>query len=415
MDRRPSSLRIGLVIAAATSGLVVATVLAESKVHDWPQFRGPNRDGISLETGLAVTWPEQGPREIWRVKLGGGYSGLSVHRGRIYTLYSSGSGEFAAAIDATTGETTWRVRTDSNRRDNHGDGPRSTPTVSGGIVYALGARGTLHALKADNGEAVWSRDLREEYGAKPPRWGVSMSPLVEGNLLLVDVGGSDGSSIVAFDKKTGEEVWRAFDDKPGYSTPIAVTVGGVRQVLFFTARNLLGVAPADGTILWRIPWKTSYGVNAAAPVFIAPNRFFVSSGYDVGGAVYEIKVDGDSVAVEVVWKNREMKNQFSSSILLDGHLYGFDDKTLKCIDATTGERRWSERGLGHGSLTYADGHLIVLGDRGTLALVEAKPDAYREKSRTKVFASKTWTVPTFVGGRLYLRDQNELVALDVAR
>ena len=413
MTRRASFLRIGL--AAVAAGFVVAPALAESKDHDWPQFRGPGRDGISHETGLAGNWPEAGPREIWRVKLGGGYSGLSVQHKRIYTMYSHGSGEFVAAIDAATGETIWRFRTASNRRDDQGDGPRSTPTVSGGIVYVLGASGTLHALRAGGGQPVWSHDLRKEYGAEPPRWGVATSPLVEGELLLVDVGGADGSSIVAFDKKTGEEVWRAFDDKAGYSTPIAVTVGGVRQVLFFTARNVLGVAPADGTVLWRIPWKTSYDVNAAAPVFIAPDRFFVSSGYDVGGAVFKIVVDGEKVSVEKIWKNREMKNQFSSSILLDGHLYGFDDKTLKCIDAATGERRWRERGFGHGSLTYADGYLIVLGDRGTLALVEAKPDAYRERSRAQVFESKTWTVPTFVGGRLYLRDQNELVSLDVAR
>jgi len=414
LERDLPSRSVGYVIAITMACLVVSSVLADSKDHDWPQFRGPNRDGISHETGLSKRWPEDGPPEVWRVKLGGGYSGLSVHDDRIYTMYGRGSDEFAAAIDVLTGETIWKFRTDSNRRDSQGDGPRSTPTVSGGIVYVLGARGNLHALKADDGESVWSHDLQKEYGANPPQWGASMSPLIEGDLLLVDAGGAKNSSILAFDRKTGKEVWHAFDDKPGYSTPIAITVGGVRQVLFFTARNLLAVGPSDGTILWRIPWKTSYDVNAAAPVFIAPDRFFVSSGYDVGGAVYEIAVHERKVAVKQVWKNREMKNQFSSSILLDGHLYGFDDKTLKCIDAATGERLWSERGFGHGSLTYVDGHLIVLGDQGTLALVEALPDAYREKSRTQVFETKTWTVPTFVGGRLYLRDQNELVSFDVA-
>jgi len=413
--RRPSPRRIGYAIAFAMASLTISSTLAESMVDDWPQFRGPNRDGISRETGLSEKWPEDGPREVWRVKLGGGYSGLSVQGGRIYTMYSSGSDEFAAAIDARTGETIWKFRTDSSRRDQQGDGPRSTPTVSGGIVYVLGASGKLHALKADKGQAVWSHDLQKEYGAKPPQWGASMSPLVEGDLLLVDAGGANDASILAFDKKTGKEVWRTFDDKPGYSTPIAITVGGVRQVLFFTARNLVAVRPGDGAILWRIPWKTSYDVNAAAPVFIAPDRFFVSSGYDVGGAVYEIEVRGEKVAVKQVWKNREMKNQFSSSILVDGHLYGFDDKTLKCIDAATGVRRWSERGLGHGSLTYVDGHLIVLGDQGTLALVQARSDAYREKSRAQVFKTKTWTVPTYVGGRVYLRDQNELVSFDVAK
>ncbi len=399
-------------------GAVAVTLLAAAPAAEqgagWPQFRGPARDGRSAETGLLERWPESGPAELWRVGLGNGYSGISVYKGRVYTMFGRGKDEYAAALDASTGETIWEFRTDSNRPDSQGDGPRSTPTVNGGIVYVLGAKGKLYALRAGDGTPIWSHDLGEEYAARPPQWGVSMSPLVEGRLLLVDAGGKDNSSIIAFDKNTGKEVWKTFDDSAGYSAPIAITVDGVRQVLVFTARNLVAVSPTEGSVLWSIPWKTSYDVNAATPVFIPPDRFFISSGYDVGGAVYEIAVDAGKITVNQVWKNREMKNQFSSSVLHDGHLYGFDDKSLKCIAAETGERKWRERGLGHGSLIYVDGHLLVLGEGGNLVLVEASPDAYREKARAVIFEGKTWTAPTFAGGTLYLRDEKELVALDVS-
>jgi outer membrane protein assembly factor BamB len=281
------------------------------------------------------------------------------------------------------------------------------------LVYVLGARGKLHALSTEDGKPKWSHDLVAEYNASIPRWGVATEPLVEGERLIVNVGGTDGASVVAFDRSSGEETWRSYDDAAGYSAPIAVTVDGVRQIVVFTARHLVSLAADDGTVLWEIPWETSYDVNAATPLFVPPDRVFVSSGYDVGAALWRIQRKGDKLRTKAVWKNREMKNQFSSSVLVDGHLYGFDDATLKCLDAGTGERRWRERGLGHGSLIYADDRLYVLGERGTLVLVEANPEAYRERGRMELFEGKTWTPPSLAGGRLFVRDQRELVALDV--
>jgi len=400
--------------ARRTLVALVAATLAAAAVAaadgDWPRFRGPTGDGISSETGLVKQWPEGGPRELWRTELGGGYSAISVAAGRLYTMFSSGPDEFAVALDAATGHELWRVRTDSKFKDMFGDGPRSTPTVDGGIVYVLSAKGKLYALKAGDGQQVWMRDLREDFDAKPPRWGFSSSPFVEGSLLLLDVGGTQGSSIVAFDKQDGREVWRSEDDKAGYSTPIAATVGDERHVVFVTGTTVASVAPLDGSLRWKHPWKTSYDVNASAPVFIPPDKVFISSGYDVGSAVFRI---GASV-VEELWRSREMKNKFSSSVFHDGQLYGFDEKIFKCVDAATGEMQWQARGLGHGSLIYADGHLVVMGDKGALALVVATPEEYREKSRVDVFQGKTWTMPTLSGGKLYLRDEKELVSLDVS-
>jgi len=243
---------------------------------------------------------------------------------------------------------------------------------------------------------------------------MSGSPVVVGNLLLLQVGGPE-IVMVALDKASGEEVWRSRTGKAGYSTPYLITVGGVKQAVILTGETLYAVAPDTGKVYWQAPWKTSYDVNAAMPIFIAPDRLFVSSGYDTGAALLKISGDARSMTIDEVWTTREMKNQFSSSIYLDGYLYGFDNKNLTCLDAKTGERRWRERDLGHGSLMLADGHLIVLGDKGQLVLVEASPEAYREKGRVQLFKGKTWTVPTLSGGRLFVRDENEMVALRVTK
>ncbi len=407
--RRKTPAAVAVIVVAAAG---VFAAFAEDT--DWPQYRGPNRDGVSSETGLLGEWPEGGPREIWRTSLGHGFSGISISAGRIYTMIGAGSEEFVVCLDVATGKEIWRRRTDSNFKDRFGDGPRSTPTVDGELVFALSAKGKLHALSTKDGQPVWVKDFPKEFGAEIPRWGYSSSPLVEGKLLLMDVGGKAGSSIVAFEKKTGSEVWRSQNDKAGYSAPVAMTVAGRRQVVFFTGTTLVSLSPEDGALLWKQDWKTSYDVNASTPIFIPPDRVFVSSGYDVGAAVYRVETDGKQARIEQVWQNREMKNKFSSSVLHEGHLYGFDEKTFKCIDAATGETKWQSRGLGHGSLIFADGHLFVLGDEGTLVLVEATSEAYREKGRAQIFDDKTWTVPTLSGGKLYLRDEKQIVALDVS-
>ena len=382
--------------------LLLAVSLATAA--DWPQFRGPQRDGVSRETGLLPEWPADGPAELWTVELGGGYSGIAVSDGRLFTMFSAGGDEFVVALEVASGKELWRVRAGDKFKDMFGDGPRSTPTVDGERVYALGAKGKLLALSAADGKQLWSHDLVEAYGAESPKWGFAASPIVDGDLLLLDVGGSDGGSIVAFDKKSGAERWRSQDDTASYSAPIIIEVGGQRQAVFFTATRIVSVDPADGKLLWKKTWKTAYDVNAATPVFIPPDRLFISSGYDVGGAVYKVGATG----VEELWRNREMKNKFHTSVLHDDHLYGFDEKIFKCIDAATGRMMWQARDFGHGSLIYADGHLLALGDKGLLGLVEANPEAYREKSRATVLKGKSWTPPTLADGKLFVRDEKVL-------
>lgn len=397
------------------TGLVALTALAGAvAAADWPQFRGPDLDGISAETGLLEAWPEGGPEELWRVPLGEGYSGISVVGGRAYTLYVTGGKEILGVFDTASGTELWNYPVGEPWKDMMGNGPRSTPVVADGVVYVLGAHATLAAVDVETGKEIWRQDLKKTLGARPPTWGVSTSPLVEGDRLILDAGGRGGHSIVALDRATGKLVWHAESDKAGYATPLPLELGESRQVVMFTGTQVVGVDPADGRVLWKRPWKTSYDVNAAMPLFIPPNRLFVASGYSTGAALFELQPEGDSVRVTEIWTNPRMRNQFSSSIYHEGHIYGFDNGTFKCLDAATGEEKWAVReGFGHGSLTLADGHLYVLGDRGKLALVEATPEGYREKGTVEILEGKCWTVPTLSGGRLYLRNEQEMVALDV--
>jgi outer membrane protein assembly factor BamB len=393
---------------------VVAAVAGSASAADWPRFRGPNLNGVSAETGLLQAWPEGGPKELWRVPLGEGYSGVSVVGDRAYTLYITDGKEVLGVFDTASGAELWNYPVGERWKDMMGNGPRSTPTVADGVVYVLGAHATLAAVDVETGKELWRQDLKQTLGARPPTWGVSTSPLVEGELLILDAGGRSGHSIVALDRRNGELVWHAESDKAGYATPLPVTLGESRQVVLFTGTQVVGVDPADGRVRWKRRWKTSYDVNAATPVFIPPNRLFVASGYSTGGALFELAVDGQATRVTELWTSPRMRNQFSSSIYHEGHIYGFDNGTLKCLDAATGEEKWAAReGFGHGSLTLAEGHLYVLGDKGKLALVEATPAGYREKGSVDVLEGKCWTVPTLAGGRLYLRNEKQLVALDV--
>lgn len=402
--------------AALTSSLF-APPIGAGEVDGWPAFRGPGFDGRSSETGLLTTWPDSGPVTLWQAPMGGGFSGITAADGRVFTLYSRGGRELAAAFDAETGEALWTADLDLERKDRFGDGPRSTPPVAGGVLYAVSASGKLHALDVAGGDRLWSHDLHSEFGARIPVFGVSASPIVEGDLLLVNAGGKRGNALMAFDRASGDVVWSTESDLPGYASPIAFTASGLRQAVFFTGTSVIAVDPASGTALWKHPWKTAYNIHAASPIFIAPDRLFVSSGHDTGAALFRIDTSGETTSAEasatIVWKTREMRNHFSSSVYFQGHIYGFDNKNFKCLDVETGKDLWRKGSLGHGSLFYADRHLVVLSEDGQLLLVEATPKAYREKASHQVANAKHWTVPTLYRGRLYVRNERELYCLDL--
>ncbi len=405
-------------------GLCAATFFATPAVAgDWPQWLGPDRNGTSNEKGLLKQFAEAGPEVVWRAPLGKGFSAIAIAASRLYTMSTDKEGEFVVCLDAATGKVLWRVRTGGYFEEAQGgDGPRSTPTVDGDVVYALGAQGQLFALNAESGEVGWQKDLAKEFGSEVPRWGFSTSPLIDGDLLFVEVGGVDGNFVVdmvidreaaatavAVDKKTGRTVWSALGDKMSYSSPIAYTVAGRREVAFLNAYALVGLSPSDGSVRWRVPWKTRYDVSAATPVFIAPDQIFISAGDN--GAVFRVKENG----AEQVWKNDVMKNHFGTSIYHDGYLYGFDQSILKCVDATTGAEKWKARGYAKGTLIIADGQLIVLGEQGNLGLVEATPEHFNERANAQVMNARCWTAPSMADGIVYLRDETEIVAVDLRK
>lgn len=394
----------------ATLGAWPASVRSD----DWPQWRGPRRDGVSQETGLLTTWPRQGPKELWRAPAGDGYSALAVAGGRAYTILQDGNDEAVVCWNADTGKELWRFRYPCKYVNDFGSGPRSTPTVEGEFVYTVGATGIFHCLKTASGEKVWRHDLLDEFKAINLDWGVSFSPLVEGDLIYTNPGGQNGASIAAFDKRSGKFAWKALDDPAGYSSPVAVTAASVRQVLFFTGAGLVSVNPRDGTVYWKFGWLTDYGCNVATPIVIG-DHVFISSGYGRGCALLKVVAEGKGLRVEKVYENTNMCNHFGSCVYLKDHLYGFNEGTLTCLEFLTGKTVWKESGFKKGALTLADGHLIILGENGKLALAEATPQGYREKAIFPFSRNKCWTMPVLANGKLYIRDEEKIVCLDVKK
>ena len=379
---------------------------------DWPQYRGVNRDGFSPEIGLARSWPEGGPRVLWRRPVGEGYSTVSTAGGRLYTMDSDNETEYALALKPETGEAVWRTPVGPKFLDELGNGPRATPTVDGDVLYTLSARGRLVALKTADGAKVWEVDLPQAFGAKVPNWGFSASPLVEGDLVLLEVGAA-GKGLVAFDKKTGAVRWSARDGDAAYSSPVSMTIGGVRQLVFTrrTGSEVVALTPG-GEVLWSHAGPPTVITMAR---FIPPDKVYVSAGDDFGALLLKIKSEAGKMTAEEIWKTRGMKNHFNDPVVVGDYLYGFDNGTFKCLSLATGEQTWAQRGLGKGSLITADGLLIVLSDRGTLVLAEASPTGYKELARFDATQGKAWTSPTLADGRLYLRDEDEIVALDLRK
>jgi outer membrane protein assembly factor BamB len=410
----PVRLAIFLTFIALSAG-------GPANAEDWPCWRGPHRDGISRETGLLNEWPKDGPRQLWRAELSGGFSTVAVADGRLFTQTKENNQEVVVCLDVATGKDIWRYRYDCDYkahrtftgggRPQARTGPRATPTVDGDRVYTLGATGTLLCLEAKTGKKVWQQDLLKIAEMKVPTHGFCGTPLIIGERIYLNPGGPKGKSIAALDKKDGRVVWQALDDPVGYAGAAWAEVRGAPQVIFFTGAGAVGVAPKDGRLLWRYPWKTTPLLHIATPIY-ADGKVFISSNYGTGGAVFRLTEKGEP---ETIWKKPVMQNHFSTSVLYEGHLYGVSEGRLRCVDFETGTVKWDRTGLGRGSVVLADGHLIALGEYGELILAQATPAAYTEVSRCQVFdkGTLTWTVPVVSGGRLFVRSENALLALDL--
>jgi outer membrane protein assembly factor BamB len=396
------------VLALLAGALAGAPALAQPEWHQW---RGANRDGHSHETGLLQSWPEGGPKRAFVVGgLGEGFSSLAAAGDRLVTMGASEDEERVLGLDARTGLVLWRTPNGRLFRNDKGDGPRGTPTIDGDRVFALGGNGRLLALELQSGKVVWQVDLLDEFGASNITWGISESPLVVDGKVLVNPGGR-GASVVALDRDTGELIWKSGDDRAGYSSAIVADAGGVRQAIFFTDENGLGVDLRDGKLLWSYDRMANGTANAATPIF-HDGKVFLSSDYGTGCALLALSPAG----AKEVYFNREMRNHHSSSVLVGDTLYGFSSSILTAMDFATGRVLWQDRSVGKGSLVAGDGRLFLFSDRGVAGLAEPSTEGYREHGRFSQERSglPTWTHPMIHRGRLYLRDQDKLYAYEIA-
>ncbi|HKO95523.1 MAG TPA: PQQ-binding-like beta-propeller repeat protein [Pyrinomonadaceae bacterium] len=405
------STSIKALIAAVSISVFLAGQAAAQTGGDWPQWRGTNRDGISKETGLLKQWPADGPPLAWKATgAGGGYSSFAVANNRLYTMGLRGTKEFVVAFDVATGKEVWATAHGGAFRNDRGDGPRGTPTVDGDRIYALGGNGDLSALDTKTGKVVWTMNVLEKFGGTNITWGISESPLVVGDKVLVNPGGP-GASIVALNKKDGSVVWKSQSDRAGYSSAVPVQIGNTTQVVFFTHKRAVGLDLKDGKLLWEYGKAANNVANAATPI-VRGNRIFISSDYGTGAGLVEIKADG--VAQEIYF-TKDMRNHHSSSVLIGDYLYGFSGGILTAMKFDTGEVAWKDRSVGKGSIVFADGHIYAVSENGVVGLVEATPTAYKEKGRFHIQqdALPTWTHPVVAGGKLYIRDQDTIYAYDV--
>jgi outer membrane protein assembly factor BamB len=393
---RAARLSRGLLLLA-TCGAAAAAGAA-----DWPQWRGPQRNGISAEKGWLSRWPATGPRRAWTAQVGAGYSAVAVSKGRVYTMGNANGQDTVFCLDAGSGRVLWRYSYPQQAGDY--GGPRATPAVDGTVDYTLSREGIACSINATSGKANWKKDLRRETGAQTPQWGFAGSPLVYAGKIIYNVG-ERGTALDGF----GKIAWKSGSGISGYASPVPYQIGAQKGVAIFTASSVAGVNPHHGGVLWEHPWQTQYNVNGADPQFVG-DTFFVSSNYGRGCARVRV-----SSRPQVLWENRNMKNHFNSSVVLGGYVYGNDENTLKCLDLATGAEKWRQRGgLGKGGLIAADGKLIVLTERGELTLVAADPNAYRELARARVMPGTCWTHPVLSGSKIYCRNQSgELICLDV--
>ena len=420
----------GRTFAVATLFIASACVMAHGS--DWPQFRGPNHDGSSSEK-ILKTWPASGPRQIWKAPLTDGFSAMTVGGGKVFTLVAremdGARQETCVALDAATGRELWAAPLGIAKYDgggdrgapgnDGGDGPRSTPAYDDGKVYTYSSRMVLKCLDAQSGKEVWSKDVMHEHNGKNIMWESAASPLIEGDLVYVACGGAE-ESLLAFNKKDGEVVWKGESDGLTHSTPIAATILGVRQVIYYTQSGLVSMAPKTGAVLWRYEFKFGRGSVAISPV-VSGDIVYCSATYGIGSRACKITKTGDTFTATGLWAmpRNEQANHWTTPVCADGYLYGIFDQAkfgtapLKCVEIATGAVKWSKPGFGPGGCTLVDGHVLVLSDAGDLVLVKATPEAYTEVTRSHVLAGKCWNYASVSNGRIYARSTKEGVCLDV--
>ncbi len=381
---------------------------------DFPQFLGATRNGAVAGTRLADDWAARPPKQLWRRPIGAGWSGFAVAGKVAVTQEQRGNQEMVVAYNLADGLPKWSHGDAAHYESTiAGEGPRATPTISRGRVFTLGSTGLLNCLDLETGKAIWRRDIAADNDSPPPDFGRSSSPLIVDDLVVVSAGGPPGRSLVAYRRESGEPAWRAGDDLASYSSPVLVTLAGVRQIVVLNQSSVAGHDPATGRVLWTHDWPRT-APTVAVPLVVSENRVLLSSGYGVGSRLLQISRDGDAVNQTLVWESTRLKAKFTNPVVHDGFVYGLDDGVLVCLDPLTGERRWKGGRYGHGQTILVGNRLIVQTEDGELVLVEASPQAHREIARFTIFQQKTWNPPALAGRYLLVRTDTEAVCFELA-
>jgi outer membrane protein assembly factor BamB len=384
--------------------------LTQTAPDDSPQFMGPHRTAV-YSSVLATDWSAHPPKLLWRHPVGAGWSSFAIVDHFGVTQEQRGDEELITCYDLNDGTLQWAHATPVRFHEIlAGVGPRATPTIDEGRVYALGALGHLHCLDGATGKVIWQHDVVTETGAVPPQWGKSCSPLIYGNLVIVCAGASGGKSLVAYDKLDGKLVWSAGDDSSGYSSPTIMTLCDVPQIVMGSAQQVSGHDPETGRILWQHEWPDggSESPNVSQPVAVGQDQILLTRGYGIGCALWQIKLDGDRWSVEPLWKNNNLKTKMTSAVVTGGHAYGLDEGTLCCLELSSGKKLWKRGRYGHGQVLLAGNVLLVQSEDGEIALVEVSPRKFTELARMHAIEGQSWNYPVLWGNKLVIRTEKEM-------
>ena len=403
-------------------GALGSTTVVQVHGDDWPQFLGSQRNGVSTESGLVKEWPTDGPKIVWRTPLGVSMSGIAVSEGRVFTMFQDDSNQYVVALNADDGKEVWRTPIAPLFRNAMGNGPRATPTVLGGRVFAFTGEGILAAFKASDGKQLWSVNIPKSLGGAPAEYGVSCSPIVVEDRVVVHTG-SDAAAIAAFEASSGKVVWKSGEGKSGYSSPVLMTVARKEQLVTFTAAGATGLDPASGKSLWEFPFPTEYDCNIAGPVQIGPDSLLISAGENHGSVILEISVDGENFKAAETWsspgRTSQLRSEWQTPVIHDGHLYGLDNggsagpiTNLVCIRLSDRKTIWQKTRFGKSNLILADGKLFLTTMNGEVVIVEASPSSFNEMSRATIMET-TRQAPALANGHLFVRDDREVICIDV--
>ena len=401
---------------AAAPTLIRNLTAAATDAPEWPQWRGPQRSGVSSETGLAPSWPSSGPPSLWSASsLGEGYGSLAIRGDRIYVQGVQAHESVVFCLERSNGKTVWATALAARMEQDRGSGPRGTPTLDGDRLYALAENGELACLRAQDGAKVWRRNILHDFNGQNPNWLLSESPLIDGDHVIVTPGGP-GSTIVALDKTSGKTIWTTQDlsDRAGYSSCIIADVQGVRTIMALTAQAGVGVRAADGKLMWRYERVANRTANIATPVY-HDNKVFYTSAYGTGCALLGLTAQNGIVKADEIYFSREMQNHHGGVVFANGFLYGYSNSILTCLEFNTGAVAWKDRSVGKGSLLEADGNLYLLSEDNVAGLAEAASGGYREKGRFAIpdQGRPSWAHPVVCGGQLYIRNQGWLASYSI--